>query len=126
MLAVMVKKIDPNKPDMLELVAIAEKMYEEKPVYELVEFEEELRRRWEKKTGRKLDDKKKTKAGRTEWRNIADWVKATHTRYHETVTFYKDQKEYRVWLNAVGKVGGEHLVPLVHLERVITAMQRLD
>jgi hypothetical protein len=37
---------------MMDLLSIGEAMYREQPVYELLEFEEELRRRWHKKTGK--------------------------------------------------------------------------
>jgi hypothetical protein len=122
----MAKKTLNKDPMMMDLLSIGEAMYREQPVYELLEFEEELRRRWHKKTGKLLDDSVKVKrTNRTKWRNLADFVKAYHTRYERTLTFKRGKKEYRVWLEYAGQIRGERLSPSDHIERVVELMAAL-
>jgi hypothetical protein len=119
----MKKLSDEERANQFSLIEIGYEMFAEQVVWKTKTFDEELQRRWEKRTKRKaVDLGMMTGRRRTRFENLVDWVKAYFTDHGKTMKVIVSGEEYRIWINSVGQVNGVMLTSHEHWHKTVEAL----
>lgn len=96
-------------------------MLRDNPVVTVIAFEEHLRKKFPKQTGRISG---KIRSGRVEWKNLVDWVKARLTMHGKISYFGQGDDRYIVFMEPCGEIEGKSLTYSVGAWRAIGALAR--